>query len=201
MPIFEAMWRNIIRREFLTKDWAEAIERCGKLNYEDLSVFYLLREEVIPKDGPGWVHIFDPDYGLPTYVGDWCLGWPLFNVDEPAGKQYLYSYIPGGLPDTPFGSASAPEMVNTAINRWEAAVEKVFPGFAGAIEHKGKSLQLNWGRYAFAVVPTELDLQSPNIRGLYFTGDTIWSVSSMVSDKIYQMVFPLREKILKYLRA
>jgi hypothetical protein len=92
-------------------------------------------------------------------------------------------------------------MVNAAINRWEAAVEKVFPGFARAIEYKGKSLQLNWGRYAFAVVPTELDLQSPNIRGLYFAGDTIWSVSSMVSDKIYQMVFPLREEILKYLRA
>jgi len=201
MPIFEAMWRNIIRREFLTEDWAEAIERCGKLTYEDLSVFYLLREEVIPKDGPGWVHIFDPDYGIPTYVGDWCLGWPLFNVDEPPGKQYLYSYIPGGLPDTPFGSASAPEMVNAAINRWEAAVEKVFPGFARAIEHKGKSLQLNWGRYAFAVVPTELDLQSPNIGGLYFAGDTIWSVSSMVSDKIYQTVFPLRDRVMKYLRA
>jgi len=43
--------------------------------------------------------------------------------------------------------------------------------------------------------------RSPNIKGLYFAGDTIWSVSSMVSDKIYQMVFPLFEKIKKYLRS
>jgi len=49
------------------------------------------------------------------------------------------------------------------------------------------------------VVPTEIDIQSPNIRGLYFAGDSVWSISSMVSDKIYQMVFPLAEKILKYL--
>ena len=200
MPIFEAMSRNILGREFLTKDWAKGIEQCGKLAYEDLSVFYLLREEVFPKKTPGWVHIFDPDYGLPTYVGDWCLG-SLFNVKQPQGKQYLYSYIPGGLPDTPFGLTSPPEMANEAIRRWEAAVEKAFPGFNKAIQFKGKSLQLNWGRYAYAVVPTEIDLQSPNIKGLYFAGDTIWSISSMVSDKIYQMVFPLFDKIKKYLRS
>ena len=201
IPIFEAVARNVLRREFLTEDWAEAIELCGRLTYEDLSVFYLLREEVIPKDGYGWVHIFDPDYGLPTYVGDWCLGYPLFNVKEPPGKQYLYSYIPGGLPDTHFGLTSPPDVVNQAIARWEDAVTKVFPDFPRAIEHKGMSLQLNWGRYAWAKVPTEIDLQSPNIRGLFFAGDSIWSVASMVSDKIYQMVFPLCERILKYMRS
>jgi hypothetical protein len=89
--------------------------------------------------------------------------------------------------------------VNKAKKRWKDAVEKAYPGFVESIEHEEMSLQLNWGRYAYAVVPTEIDLQSPNIRGLYFAGDTIWSVSSMVSDKIYQMVFPLAERILKYL--
>ena len=201
IPIFEAVSRNILRREFLTEDWVEAIELCGRLTYEDLSVFYLLREEVIPKDGYGWVHIFDPDYGLPTYVGDWCLGYPLFNVKEPPGKQYLYSYIPGGLPDTHFGLTSPPDVVNQAIARWEEAVTKVFPDFAKAIEFKGMSLQLNWGRYAWAKVPTEIDIESPNIKGLYFAGDSIRSVTSMVSDKIYQMVFPLCERILKYMRS
>lgn len=201
IPIFEAVARNVLRREFLTEDWAEAIELCGRLTYEDLSVFYLLREEVIPKDGYGWIHLFDPDYGLPTYVGDICLGYPLFNVAEPPGKQYLYSYIPGGLPDTHFGLTSPPEIVNEAIRRWEDAVEKAFPGFNNAIEHKGMSLQLNWGRYAWAKVPTEIDLQSPNIRGLYFAGDSIWSVASMVSDKVYQMAFPLCERILDHIRS
>jgi hypothetical protein len=63
------------------------------------------------------------------------------------------------------------------------------------------TLQLNWGRYSWAAVPTELDMQSPNIRGLYFGGDTIRSVTSMVSDKIYQMVFPLFEMVMKYIRS
>jgi hypothetical protein len=201
LPIFEALARNVLRRELLTDDWAESIDLCGRLTYEDLSVFYLLREEVIPKSGYGWIHLFDPDYGLPTYIGDICLGYPLFNVKEPPGKQYLYSYIPGGLPDTHFGLTSPPETVNEAIRRWEEAVEKAFPGFKGAIEQKGMSLQLNWGRYAWAKVPTEIDVQSPNIKGLFFAGDSIRSVASMVSDKIYEMSFPLRDAILEHRRS
>ena len=201
IPIFEALARNVLRPEILTADWAEAIRLCGRLTYEDLSVFYLLREEVIPKDGPGWIHLFDPDYGLPTYIGDICLGYPLFNAKEPPGKQYLYSYIPGGLPDTHFGLTSPPEIVNEAIRRWEEGVEKAFPGFNAAIEQKGMSLQLNWGRYAWAKVPVEIDIQSPNIKGLFFAGDSIRSVASMVSDKIYEMAFPLLEKILAYKRS
>ena len=200
IPIFEAVARNILRSEFLTKDWAKAIELCAKLSYEDLTGFYLLREEVISRKGPGWVHIFDVDYGLPTYVGDWCVG-SLYNAVEPPGKQLIYSYIPGGLSDTPFGLTSPMTTVKEANRRWEVAVEKAFPGFTKAIEFRGMSLQLNWGRYSWAAVPTEIDMQSPNIRGLYFGGDTIRSVTSMVSDKIYQMVFPLCEKITKYLRS
>ena len=199
LPIFEALHRNVLRREHLTPDWVEAIENCGKLTYDDLSVFYLLDKEIIPKNGYGWIHIFDPSFtGIPTYVGDICLGYPLFNTKEPPGKQYLYSYIPGGLSDTHFGLTSPPEIVDEAIDRWEESVERAFPGFKDAIEHKGMSLQLNWGRYAYAKVPTEIDLASPNVKGLYFAGDSIWSVSSMVSDKIYQMAFPLLDKILEY---
>ena len=200
VPIFEALARNVLSREYLTEDWSEAIDLCGRLTYEDLSVFYLLREEVIPKDGHGWVHIFDPDYGLPTYVGDWCLG-PLYNAKEPSGKQYLYAYIPGGLPDTHLGLTSPPETVDLAIKRWEDAVEKVFPDFRAAIEHKGRSLQLNWGRYAWAKVPAEIDMVSPNIKGLFFAGDSIRSVASMVSDKIFEMAFPLRDSVMGFLHG
>jgi hypothetical protein len=96
------------------------------------------------------------------------------------------------------GLTSPPEIVNEAIRRWEEAVEKAFPGFNGAIEKKGMSLQLNWGRYAWAKVPTEIDVQSPNIKGLFFAGDSIRSVASMVSDKIYEMSFPLRDAILEH---
>ena len=62
-------------------------------------------------------------------------------------------------------------------------------------------MQLNWGRYAWAKVPVEIDVQSPNIRGLFFAGDSIRSVASMVSDKIYEMAFPLMERILEYRRS
>ncbi|MCJ7522795.1 MAG: hypothetical protein MUP21_11380, partial [Dehalococcoidia bacterium] len=59
----------------------------------------------------------------------------------------------------------------------------------------------NWGRYAWAKVPAEIDIESPNIKGLYFGGDSIRSVASMVSDKIYQMAFPLLERILAHIRS
>ena len=199
IPIFQAVSRNILRPEFLTKDWAKAIELCAKLAYEDMTGFYLLREEAIPRKGPGWIHIFDADSGIPTYVGDCCIG-SLYNAVEPPGKQLIYSYIPGGLPDTEFGITTSMEKVKEANRRWEEAVEKAFPGFAKAIEFRGMTLQLNWGRYAWAAVPTEIDIESPNIHGLYFGGDSIRSVTSMVSDKIFQMVFPLRDAVLKYLR-
>ena len=97
VPIFEAIGRNLLATEHLTKDWAQAIELCSRLSYDDLSVFYILSHDVFPRDGHGWVHIFDSDYGLPTYVGDWCVG-SQYNVTEPPGKQFIYSYIPGGLP-------------------------------------------------------------------------------------------------------
>lgn len=200
IPIFEAVSKNILGSEFLTKDWAEAIERCANLAFEDLTGFYLLRKDVIPREGPGWVHVFDADYGIPTYVGDWCVG-SLFNAVEPPGKQLIFSYIPGGLEATHFGLNSPIDKVQEANRRWEEAVEKVFPGFAESIEFRGMTLQLNWGRYAWAVVPTEIEMQSPNISGLYFAGDTVWSVSSMVSDKVYEIAFPLCERILKYIRS
>ena len=200
VPIFEAIGRNLLATEHLTKDWAQAIELCSRLSYDDLSVFYLLSHDVFPRDGHGWVHIFDSDYGLPTYVGDWCVG-SQYNVTEPPGKQFIYSYIPGGLPDTHFGLTSPMPVVKEAVRRWEDAVAKVFPDFPGSIEHKGMSLQLNWGRYSWAAVPTEIDIASPNVRGLFFAGDTIRSVTSMVSDKIFQMAFPLREQVLGYLRS
>lgn len=200
IPIFEAVSRNVLRSELLTKDWSEAIQRCAHLAHNDLSGFYLLREEVIPRGIPEWVHLFDADYGIPTYVGDLLLG-SFCNAVVPPGKQLVYSYIPGGLEATHFGLTSPMEKVWEANNRFKDVVEKVFPGFIGSIEFEGLNLQLNWGRYAWAVVSTEIDIQSPNIEGLYFAGDSIQSVGSMASDKIYQMAFPLCERILDYLRS
>ncbi len=200
MPIFEAVRTNVLRKEFLTDDWAESIRLCANLAFEDLSTFYLLREEIVPRKGPGWIHLYDADYGIPTYVGDLCVG-SFFNATEPPGKQLIYGYIPGGLDATPFGLISDMSQVNEGNRRFKETVNKAFPGFIEAIQHEGMTLALNWGRYAWAAVPTEIDIQSPNIKGLFFAGDTIRSVTSMVSDKIYQMAFPLQDVILKYLKS
>jgi phytoene dehydrogenase-like protein len=200
VPIFQAVSTNVLSSEFLTKDWAEAVKRCGNLAIEDLAGFYLLSKEIVPREGSGWIHLFDADFGIPTYVGDVFVG-SMYNAVDPPGKQVIFSYISGGTEDTHFGLTSPLQMVNKAKQRWKDAVEKAYPGFVESIEHEEMSLNLNWGRYAYAVVPTEIDIQSPNIRGLYFAGDTIWSVSSMVSDKIYQMVFPLCERVLEYVRS
>ena len=200
MPIFEAVARNILREQFLTKDWAKAIRRLAKLTHNDLTGHYLLREEIIPKKMPGWVHVWDADYGIPTYVGDWGLGSTI-NATHPRGKQLVCSYVPGTLEATPFGLTSPIEKVWEANTRWKKSMDKVFPGFIESIEFEGLNLQLNWGTYAWAAVPTEIDLQSPNIRGLYFAGDSVWSIGGMASDKVFQMAFPLQERILEYIRS
>jgi len=199
-PIFEAVSQNILRSEFLTEDWSKSIRQCAKLAYEDLTGFYLLREKVIPREVPGWLHFFDADYGIPTYLGDWSLA-SANNAVEPSGKQLLCSYIAGGLDATHFGLTSPMERVREANRRFKEGVEKAFPGFIQAIEAERLTLHLSWGRYAWAVVPTEIDIKSPNIKGLYFQGDSIRSVAGLASNKVYEMAFPLSESILKYLRS
>ena len=78
-------------------------------------------------------------------------------------------------------------------------MEKAFPGFNDAIEFEGTNLQLNSTRYAYAVVPKEIDVQSPNIKGLYFGGDSIRSIGTPMSDKCFQLASPICERVLDYL--
>jgi phytoene dehydrogenase-like protein len=198
IPIFEAVARNVIRQEYLRRDWAEAIRKCSELAIHDLSGFFLLREKVIPEKGYGWIHVFDFDYGLPTYVGDLCLG-SYTNAKVPPGKQLVCSMIPGSLDATNFGLTSPMEKVREANLRWKEAVEKAFPGFNKAIEYEGMNLQLNFTRYAYAVVPVEIDFQPPNIKGLYLAGDSIRSVSTQMSDKCFQIAVPICDSVLDYL--
>jgi len=198
IPIFEAVARNVIRKEFLRKDWAEAIRKCGELAGLDLSGFFLLREKVVPEKGYGWIHIFDNDYGLPTYMGDLALG-SYTDARVPPGKQLVCAMIPGSLEATNFGLTAPMEKVKEAQRRWKEGVEKGFPGFTKAIQYEGMNLQLCFTRYAYAVVPIEIDFQPPNLKGLYFAGDSIRSVSTQMSDKCFQIAFPICESVLDYL--
>jgi len=200
IPIFQAVARNILRPELLTEDWAESIRRCAALSGPDLAGFFLLREEVVPRDGHGYVHIFDSDYGIPTYMGDLALG-SFTNAQEVPGKQLVSFLVIGSTAISPFGLDPSIDTVRTAHRRWKESVEKAFPGFNDAIEHEGMNLQLNFTRYAYAVVETEIDIQSPNIQGLYFGGDSIWAVGNPMSDKCFQIAFPLCERILEYVRS
>jgi phytoene dehydrogenase-like protein len=198
IPIFEAVARNIIRKEFIRKDWAESIRKCSELAIHDLSSFFLLREKVVPEKGYGWIHVFDADYGLPTYMGDLCLG-SYTDARVPPGKQLVCALIPGSLEATNFGLVAPMEKVREAQRRWKDAVEKAFPGFKKAIQYEGMNLQLNFTRYAYAVVPVEIDFQPPNLKGLYFAGDSIRSVSTQMSDKCFHIAFPVCESIVDYL--
>jgi hypothetical protein len=200
MPIFEAVAKNVLGREYLTEDWAESIRRCAEMAGPDLSGFFLLREDVVPRDGYGWLHIFDNDYGIPTYVGDLTLG-SFVNATELEGKQLIASMVPGTSELNPFGLTGQMDKVQQGHARWKESVEKGFPGFNEAVEHEGMNLQLNFSRYAYAVVDTEIDIQSPNIKGLYFGGDSIWAVGNPCSDKCFQIAFPLSERVLEYVRS
>ena len=161
--------------------------------------FYILKKNVI-NSAHGWVHIYDTDYGAPTYVGDMCTG-EFTNSIIPPGKQLVSSLILGSFEATPFGIPVQMEKVREAHQRWKDAMEKAFPGFNEAIEYEGMNLQLNFTRYAYAVVSTEIDIQAPNIEGLYFGGDSIRSVGTPMSDKCFQLAFPLCERITKYRRS
>ena len=198
IPIQEAISKNVLGREFIARDWADAVKQYEKLSVYDLSAFYLLRKPVI-SSAHGWVHIFDTDYGIPTYVGDICLASFINSVNEPPGKQIVCSLIPGSLEATYFDIPARWEKVIEAERRWKDAVEKAFPGFNKAIQGEARNLQLNFTRYAYAVVPKEIDIQSPNIKGLYFGGDSIRSVGTPMSDKCFQLAFPLCEGIMNYL--
>jgi hypothetical protein len=200
IPIFEAVARNVLQPEFLTNDWAESIRRCAALAGPDLSGFVLLREEVVPTDGYGWIHIFDSDYGIPTYMGDLALG-SFTHAKEVPGKQLVSFLVFGSTAVDRFGLNPSIDVVRAAHRRWKESVEKAFPGFNEAILHDGMNLQLNFTRYAYAVVDTEIDIQSPNIQGLYFGGDSVWAVGNPMSDKCYQIAFPLCERILDYVRS
>ena len=199
IPIFEAVSKNVLGREFLTKDWAEAVKQFEKLAIYDLTGYYLLRKDIMPRGGTEWVNIYDMDYGIPTYVGDVCTASFINSVNEPPGKQIVVSMIPGSFEETNFGIPTRWDKVEEAHKRLKDAVEKAFPGFNKAIEHEGMNLQLNFSRYAYAVVPKEIDIQSPNIKGLYFGGDSIRSIGNPMSDKCFELAFPLCESITDYL--
>jgi len=200
IPIFEAVSQNVLGRKFLTRDWAEVVKQYQKLAIYDLSGFYLLRKDVVPRDGLGYFHFFDTDYGIPTYVGDLSLGSFVNAINEPKGKQLICSLVYGSSEATYFGIPARMEKVVEGHRRWKDAVEKAFPGFNDAIEFEGMNLQLNFTRYAYAVVPKEIDIQSPNIEGLYFGGDSIRSIGTPMSDKCFQLAFPICERVLDYLR-
>jgi len=199
MPIFEAVSKNILEPKHLSKGWFDAIKESEKLAVHDMTGFYLLDKNVIDSEH-GWVHIFDSDYGAPVYVGDMCTG-EFTNSIIPPGKQLISSLILGSFDATPFGIPVQMDQVKKAHKRWKDAMEKAFPGFNDAIEYEGMNLQLNFTRYAYAVVSEETDIKSPDIEGLYFGGDSIRSVGTPMSDKCFQLAFPLCEKITKQLRS
>ena len=122
------------------------------------------------------------------------------NATEPKGKQLVCSYISGSSELTHFGLTAPMEKVRQANKMFKDAMEKAFPGFKKAIEYEGLNVQLSHGRYAYGPVPVEVNIQSPNIQGLYFAGDSVWNVGQPASEKVFQIAFPLCERIVKQLR-
>jgi hypothetical protein len=123
------------------------------------------------------------------------------NAVVPPGKQLVASMVTGMSELNPFGLTGDIDNVRKAHQRWKESVEKGFPGFNDAIEFEGMNLQLNFTRYAQAVMPVELDVQSPNIAGLYFGGDSIRSIGAQMSAKCFELAFPIRDGVLRQLRG
>ena len=186
--------RRLVPDEFLTPSWQTSVAKMRELSHEDLTVFYLLDRKVIPDEYYGWIHVFEAESGTPTYVGDWILG-DTINAQVPPGKQLVGSYITAHFPNTEFGLDASPGQVWKAMAQWEKSVSKVFPDFMRHVEVRTHNLQVNWGRYSYAVMPEEISVRAPEVDGLYFAGDSILSVSSLASDKVYDVALKCAEAV------
>jgi len=196
VPIYFAVGeRRLLPKEIFPEGWLNAMEIIGSFSDEDLTGLYLLNKKVIPDEYYGWIHLFQAESsGVPTYVGDWLKG-DLVNAAVPEGKQLVSNFITAKNLTAPFGMDSSREAVNRALQAWEDAMEKANPGFLDSIEKRHLTLQLNWGRYAWGIVPEEIDVKSPTVNGLYFTGNSIRNVASVASDKVYEMALLCEEAI------
>jgi len=197
VPLHQIMAKGgILDIELLPEDWQQTIRIHRERADEDLTGFYLLRKQVIPDDTYGWIHLFDAAEGIPNYVGDWLEG-RFVNATVPAGKQLVSTFITASNALAPFGRQSDLNLVEKALGYWEEAMEKAFPGFKGTIEHKGYTLQLNWGRYSLVKVPAEIGVRCPTVKGLYFAGDSVHTVGSLASDKVYEVARHCERAILE----
>lgn len=193
---FATGFRRVLPDDVLTPAWRAAVDSMRELSHEDLTAFYLLREPVIPEDYHGWIHLFEAESGVPSYVGDWIRG-DLINAQVPAGKQLVGSFITASGEGAEFGLDASPSMVQKAMRRWEDAMKKVFPDFERHLEKRVYNLQLNWGRYSYSVLPEEVSVTAPGFEGLYFAGDSILSVSSLASDKVYDVAARCADAVLR----
>jgi phytoene dehydrogenase-like protein len=196
VPIHQAVGEGrLMPREIFPDGWLKAIDVSVSLADEDLTGIFLLKEKVIPDDYYGWIHVFNAsDAGMPVYVGDWLEG-EFINATVPEGKQLVMNFITASNNTAPFreGMDSNRETVLEALAGWENAMERAFPGFKDKIEQRQVTLQLNYGRYALGVVPEEIDVKHPSVKGLYFAGDSVRNVKSLASDCVFEIALICEE--------
>jgi hypothetical protein len=193
--------RRLLPREIFPPAWQEALNVGAALCDEDLTGLYLLDRKIIPDEYYGWIHLFEASpEGMPVYVGDWLKG-DFVNAKVPKGKQLVSMFVTANNNTVPFGMDSSREAVNQCLQAWEQAMERAFPGFQKSIEAKGLTLQLNWGRHAWGIVPEEIDVKSPTVKGLYFAADSARNVASLASDKVYEVALLCEDAIAADLPA
>jgi hypothetical protein len=196
MPLYFAVGPGrLLPREIFPETWLDAMQVGASLSDEDLTGLYLLNRKVIPDDYYGWIHLFEASAGgMATYVGDWLKG-DFVNAAVPQGKQLVSTFITANNLTAPFGMDSSRDAVRKAMEAWEQAMEKAFPGFLRSIEQKALTLQLNWGRHPWGIVREEIDVKCPNVKGLYLAGDSVRNVASLASDKVFEIAMLCEEAI------
>lgn len=198
VPIYFAVGEGrLMPKEIFPDGWKKAIDVGTKLADEDLTGIYILKEKVVPDEYYGWIHLFNAsEAGMPVYVGDWLKG-DFINATVPAGRQLVMTFITASNNTAPFGKGNDSDRasVKEALAGWESAMERAFPGFKDKIEHRQVTLQLNWGRHALGVVPEEIDVRLPTVKGLYFAGDSVRNVKSLASDCVFEIAMLCDEAI------
>jgi hypothetical protein len=187
--------RRPLPREIFPPNWQKALDVGLSLCDDDLTGLFLLKRKMIPDAYYGWIHLFEASpEGMPVYVGDWLKG-DFVNARVPEGKQLVSMFVTAKNNTAPFGMDSSREAVNRCVHAWERAMERAWPGFRDNIEAKGITLQLNWGRHPWGIVPEEIDVKCPTVRGLYFAADSVRNVASLASDKVFEVAMLCEDAI------
>ena len=176
VPLYEA-YQRLLKESMLTGDEEKYIKYLIETNSKDLSCYFILEKDAI-KDLPGHFHGFDVTSGIPIYIGE-IVQQKAFGAIVPEKYDYLQIYIPGGRDGGYLKYKGNPnevsyEKLEKIKNKMLKIVDKwMVPGFKEKIVSSSITWSPNFGRYCYMAFPSNIEVKSQKVQGLYYASDTV----------------------------